>query len=219
MLYVFNKEDQINNLPPLKNLTIKECNSPVFMAVLCNISIEQARDRLANDHRAFVAYYEGAPAAFGWMAMGKANIGELDHEFVLPLWHRYLWNFRTLPEFRGLGIYPRLLCHIIQEEQKDATSIWIMHAPENEASERGIRKAGFRFLSKMSVDPKKRVTLQIKDPAPEALALINYGGFTNTEAQQATCWNCSSPYVKNKKEKCCCSEKGKVGNHKEFSCS
>ncbi|RYF86475.1 MAG: N-acetyltransferase, partial [Chitinophagaceae bacterium] len=103
-------------LPSIKSpqrLRIEECTNTSLLAWMGSTTEEDVVKRLANDHLAFVAYMNNIPAAFGWMARGKATIGELGHELVLPIGNRYLWNFRTMEAFRGLGIYPALLHYII----------------------------------------------------------------------------------------------------------
>lgn len=41
---------------------------------------------------------------------------EIDDRFAVPQADRYLWNFVTLPTYRGRGIYPRLLDAIVDAE-------------------------------------------------------------------------------------------------------
>ena len=207
MLYAFTKKQELVGLAPLAGLEIRETDSPELMAALNLISREDALLRFSNNNKAFVAYWNGSPAAFGWMALGKARIGELNHEFVLPESHRYLWNFRTLAEFRGKGIYPRLLQHIMISELDSTECFWIMHAPENTASEIGIRKAGFELVSQVSVVEGGEVILKSSHPSFELQELMEYGDFINSLREQASCWNCSSPFLKNRSEKCCCAEK------------
>ncbi|GEO11224.1 hypothetical protein [Segetibacter aerophilus] len=106
----------LNKLPAVKipaGLKIEVCSDATMLSTLGNTTIEEVLKRLSNDHLAFVAYINRQPAGFGWMARGKARIGELNHEFILPKKNRYLWNFRTLAEYRGLGIYPALLQYIL----------------------------------------------------------------------------------------------------------
>ena len=203
-------------LAPLAGLEIRRTDSPALMAALNQISEEDARLRFLNDNLAFVAYWNGSPAAFGWMAVGKARIGELNHEFALPESHRYLWNFRTLAEFRGKGIYPRLLQSIMASDIALAECFWIMHAPENTASEIGIRKAGFELVSQVSVVEGGEVILNSANPSTELQVLMEYGDFINSLREQASCWNCSSPFLKNRSEKCCCSEKKVECNGSRF---
>ncbi|HSK13272.1 MAG TPA: hypothetical protein VK907_08645, partial [Phnomibacter sp.] len=160
--------------------------------------------RLANDHVAFVAFLNDTPAAFGWMARGKAIIGELDHELILPIGHRYLWNFRTMEPFRGFGIYPALLQYIIQYESSRAERFWIIHAPENKASLHGIRKAGWQYLGKLYSKNGKTVMEGTHLPQQER-SLLHEMGITISDDEPVSCWNCSSPYLRKRKKTCCCS--------------
>lgn len=179
--------------------------------------MEDATRRLANDNKAFVAYYKGTPAAFGWMAMGKARIGELGHEFILPLGHRYLWNFRTLEEFRGLGIYPRLLQFIVAQESYKANCFWIMHAPENTSSEKGILKTGFRFAGHVSVRHAIQFITNEEGVDIASVDVIRQLGFNTSDDEPATCWNCTSPHMAHKRSDCCCRAKGMVCNEALFA--
>ena len=145
-LYTLSKTNILTAPPTVEHLTFQECDDFELLSRLGEISVEEARKRLANDNLAFVAFWKDEPAAFGWMAMGRAKIGELNHDFILPERHRYLWNFRTLMEYRGLGIYPRLLQYIICRESSKAERFWIIHAPENSSSLKGIVKAGFTYV-------------------------------------------------------------------------
>ena len=90
MLYYFDETVSLSRLLPIDEVEYSEESDISLLSVICRIPAKEVIRRLANDHKAFVAYHEGIPAAFGWMAMGKARIGELDHDFVLPIGHRYL---------------------------------------------------------------------------------------------------------------------------------
>ncbi|HEU4609666.1 MAG TPA: N-acetyltransferase, partial [Chitinophagaceae bacterium] len=151
------------DLPAVKKphgLTIRESSDVKLLSLLGEITTDEVRRRLANDHLAFVAYMHKRPAAFGWMARGKAVIGELNHSLILPIGHRYLWNFRTLVNYRGLGIYPALLQHIIQYEASRAERFWIIHAPENQSSLKGITKAGFEYVGKLYTTPEGETAIE-----------------------------------------------------------
>ncbi|HYC29062.1 MAG TPA: N-acetyltransferase, partial [Chitinophagaceae bacterium] len=148
-LYTLSITGQLPTVKIPAGLWITECTDLALLASLATTSIDEVRCRLANDHVAFVAYMHNQPAAFGWMARGKASIGELNHELILPGSNRYLWNFRTLEPFRGLGIYPALLQYIIRYEAVSAERFWIIHAPENHSSLSGIVKAGFTYVGKL----------------------------------------------------------------------
>src|SRR4051812_22508521 len=115
-LYTLSPASQLPSLSKPTGLTITESTDVKLLSVLGNTTEAEVVRRLGNDNLAFVAYMDQQPAAFGWMARGSALIGELNHRFILPLRERYLWNFRTLPEYRGRGIYPYLLQYIIRYE-------------------------------------------------------------------------------------------------------
>lgn len=206
----------LNSFPSIKEpagLTIEENTDIQLLSILGNTTVDDVRSRLANDHLAFVAYINNQPAAFGWMARGKAKIGELNHEFVLPQGNRYLWNFRTLEAFRGLGIYPALLQYILQYEKHKANRFWIIHAPENISSLKGIKKAGFEYVGKLYIN-KGIATLE-NTSLSGIEALLAEMNIAISEEQAASCWNCSSPYLKKRKAECCCSTSGAecVGNN------
>jgi GNAT superfamily N-acetyltransferase len=101
--------------------------------------------RLAEGDQLYLAKLDGRAVAFGWSASRRATFGPPRRRFDLPDGERYLWGFATLPPWRGRRVYPRLLQHILVAET-DATRFWIFHHPANEASARGIARAGFRLI-------------------------------------------------------------------------
>jgi hypothetical protein len=217
MLYYHKAEFALATLPELRGLWMNECDDPHMLSAMGNITLIEATRRLANDNRAFVAWYHDKPAAFGWSASGKAKIGELNHEMILPVSHRYLWNFRTLIDFRGLGIYPRLLQYILDKESENAEWFWIMHAPENAASERGILKAGFRFAANVSLRKGTDAIFRMGDDESSDLEdVVRILGFSPSKDEQATCWTCSSPFLAHKKETCCCAQDSVACNSEVF---
>jgi len=205
MLYSVSKQDPITALPPVPGLRFEASSDEDLLAAIGNITHEQVQERLANHNLAYVAFLLGTPVAFGWLALENGRIGELNHEFVLPRQHAYLWNFRTLPEYKGKGIYPLLLQYIITNT-REVKHFWILHAPENLASKRGIEKAGFIFRANVSFLDIENVIYKAEEQLEPELIHQTFG-FTPVTGELATCWNCSSPYIKNKTE-CCCTIKG-----------
>jgi RimJ/RimL family protein N-acetyltransferase len=121
-----------------------------LLATLAGLEVGEAERRLRSQHRPYVASIDQTPVAYGWVALDGAAIGELDVAVTLPAGDRYLWDFATLPAWRGRGIYPRLLQAILDAEAAHAERFWIIHAPENGASQAGIEKAGFRAVGELS---------------------------------------------------------------------
>jgi hypothetical protein len=86
------------------------------LAEINHLSYAEVMDRRNNGHRPYVARMYGQPLAYGWLATSEISIGELDINVELPLDDRYLWDFATLPDWQGRGLYPRLLQSILEQE-------------------------------------------------------------------------------------------------------
>jgi hypothetical protein len=200
--------DTLPELPVIEGLRIEKSVDAGLLSQMSDAPVDNIHKRLANDHVAFVAFMHNKPAAFGWMARKKAGIGELNHDIILPAGNSYLWNFRTAHAYRGLGIYPALLQYIIRYEQSIATQFWIIHAPENRSSLRGILKAGFRNSGVLYLNQALRPTFRPNSASAAEKKLIKEMGFGLSEQPAASCWNCSSPFIKNKTASCCCAEVG-----------
>ena len=156
-LAIRHRHDPAPLLEPAPDLTITREVDPAFMAALQGRTVADMARRFAEGHRAYVARWEGEPAAWGWVATTSGSIGELEAAVVLPRGDRYLWNFVTLAAYRGRGIYPRLLdamvdaeCSMPGDDGNGAERFWIVHAPENHASGAGLGKAGFRVVADLS---------------------------------------------------------------------
>lgn len=183
------RHDRMPALSPMPSLAIVRELDASVMAQLQDRSLAEITQRFDLGHRAYVARVDGAPAAFGWVATRTANIGELNATFSLPAGGRYLWNFVTLPAFRGRGIYPRLLQAIVHAEAVEAERFWIAYAPENHASGAGIAKAGFEMLAEMSFDTAGRPALfpMRVGGAAEASRVL---GLPEAGEPLAPCWRC-----------------------------
>ncbi len=183
------RNDATTPLPRLGALTVARESDPEHIAALQGKTADVMRERFDAGHRVYVAYMDGAPAAWGWVATRTAVIGELDAAFSIPNGERYLWNFVTLPSHRGLGIYPRLLQAIVHAESSEAERFWIAYAPENHASGAGITKAGFSMLAEMSFDASGRPALYAiaSGGANEASHVL---GLPASSEPLAPCWRC-----------------------------
>ena len=213
-LYTLTTNDTLPAVQLPAGLRMEECTNVDLLAVMGTTTVEEVIKRMANDHVAFVAYINHVPASFGWMARSKALIGELSHEMILPLGNRYLWNFRTMESFRGLGIYPALLQYIVRQEREKADCFWIIHAPENASSLKGIKKAGFHYVGKLYSN-KGTATIEDSFLTERSRTLLTEMDITISAEQPASCWNCSSPYLKKRKPECCCAASGDecIGNN------
>jgi hypothetical protein len=204
-LYTFSKTDTLPSIKIIEGVRMEECSNVKLLSEIGTTTVDDVTTRLANGHVAFVAYVNNQPAAFGWIAREKAKIGELNHEMILPEGNRYLWNFRTLEKFRGFGIYPALLQYIIKSDIERVERFWIIHAPENISSLSGIIKAGFKFKGTLYTNKNGLVAIETNathsDTDRKLLSIMNIPVSTQPAA---SCWNCSSPYLKKRTSDCCC---------------
>jgi GNAT superfamily N-acetyltransferase len=169
-------------------MTVSRETDANIMAGLQSKNEDDMRRRFDEGHRAYVARIDGVPAAWGWVATRTAAVGELQFDFTIPRRARYLWNFVTLPEFRGRGIYPRLVDAIVAQESVEADVFWIAYAPENRASGSGIAKAGFIDVAELSFDMDGRAA--VRSMLSGGGALVS-GLLGLPEAPQVTpCWKC-----------------------------
>lgn len=160
------------------------------MAALQQRTVSEIEARFDAGHRAYVAMMDGVPAAWGWVATSSATIGEVKASFAVASTERYLWNFVTLPAFRGRGIYPRLLESIIASESIEGERFWIAYAPENHASGVGIQKAGFALVAELSFDVQGRAVVKdIQAGGGESVSRLL--GLPATQDVIAQCWKCA----------------------------
>ncbi len=144
-LWTWCKSDLLPGLSPLPLLTIAATEDRPLLSTLMGVTDDEIATVLREKHRGYIAYIGTIPVAYGWSATNRANFGEGRVHFQVPTNQRYLYNFVTLPRWRGLGIYPRLLQSILAAENSER--FWIVHQLANTASQRGIAKAGFQIAS------------------------------------------------------------------------
>ena len=197
-------DDVVQLLPVLPELSIRRVTSARVMAAIQERDVQAMEARFAQGHRAYVAEYNGWPAAFGWVATRSAEIGELQFAFNIPEGERYLWNFVTLKAFRGLGIYPRLLQHILAAETRLAAErFWIAYAPENHASGAGILKAGFTTVAQLSFDMLGQAAISEVTPGGAELA-SRLLGINEVRDDLTDCWKCVRMGGGCNSTPCCC---------------
>jgi GNAT superfamily N-acetyltransferase len=179
-------------LSPLPGLQVAVPTDQNQIAQFNRISLADVRARLAEGHRPYFAFLEGEPVSYGWVATRAASIGELDLSFTLPPTERYLWDFATLPQWQGRGLYPRLLQAILAAE-KAVERFWIIHAPENLPSGAGMNKAGFEPVGTLSFRTDGSVGLAPVGEMERAQAGADLLGVPLIDSVLSPCWHCGSP--------------------------
>jgi len=184
-------EDTLTPIASLSGFTAGPAFDWDELAEINRISHAEVADRVKNGHRPYVARMDGQPVAYGWLATSKISIGELDINVELPLDDRYLWDFATLPDWQGRGLYPRLLQSILEQEIQNAKRFWIIHAPENLPSGTGMSKAGFEFVGQLSFTVDGKVGLApYADSTERARIGADLLQVPLIESVLAPCWHC-----------------------------
>lgn len=183
-------------LPSLSSLTafhIDDSVDATFLAVLMHEDKHTVLERIAFGHHPYVALLGETPVGYGWVAERSATIGELRLSFALPATDRYLWDFATLPAFRGRSVYPHLLQGILTQQRQTADRFWIIYAPENHASGTGIRKAGFQPVDELSFSVGGGVGLVPLVSERRALVGAALLGLPMLDEQTIIpCWRCAA---------------------------
>lgn len=182
--------DPLPHLPALPGFEAAVFSDDAMLARLNRLPLSEVQARRQAGHRPYVGFFAGTPVAYGWVATREASIGELGLTFQLPAGNRYLWDFATLPEWQGRGIYPRLLRAILEQESPDAGRFWIIHAPENLPSGAGMHKAGLFPIGQLSFRLDGGVGLAPLGSPERAQAGALLLGVPLVETVLAPCWCC-----------------------------
>jgi len=140
--------DPLLDLAPLLDFHARLAADDAQLATINQISVAEVEQRRRAGHLPYVGYMDETAVTYGWVATREASIGELKLAFPIAAESRYLWDFATVAEWQGRGLYPRLLQAIVQAEQ--AEHFWIIHAPENLPLGAGMQKAGFQAVGQLS---------------------------------------------------------------------
>ena len=138
------QRDPLPALKPLAGFEAAVAADVELLARLHEVAPGEIQRRFDEGNRCYVAYLGGEPVGYGWVATKVGRIEEAGLSWPLGPRDRHLWDFVTLPAYRGRGVYPHLLQVILRAESKEAGHFWIGHRGDNLASQRGILKAGFK---------------------------------------------------------------------------
>jgi GNAT superfamily N-acetyltransferase len=182
--------DPLPPLSPLTGFSAGPTHDEQILAHLNGLAPAEIRRRLQAGHRPYLGYLAETPVAYGWVATRQAEIGELGLDFTIPGVHRYLWDFATLPAWRGRGIYPHLLQAILTAEHNQAAYFWIIYAPENHPSGAGIHKAGLTPVGQLSFQRNGHAGLTPLGQIERARAGATLLGVPLLEGGLSPCWRC-----------------------------
>ncbi len=94
---------------------------------------------------------DGTVFSSGWVTVGPAVVPfEAGLRLAVPAGVTYLWDYVTEPNWRGRGMYRKLLMGVIKHDPP-GRAIVIYCAAANTASRRGILAAGFRLCGTVRI--------------------------------------------------------------------
>ncbi len=144
--------DPVPVLNPLPQFLAYPSTDIPLLASMIQITEDEVHTRIRAGSIPYIAYVDQVPTAYGWVASRIGEVIEIDLHFALPSRNCYLWDFATLPDWRGKGLYPHLLQSIIKQESVKFDRFWILYSPFNLASRIGVHKAGFQSLLEFNFD-------------------------------------------------------------------
>lgn len=120
------------------------------MAQAGNYPPGDAAQRLGKKRLGYVGQIPGTEiwAAYGWAALDTEPMGGSGFAFQPPAGDAWLYDFATLPAYRGRGYYGILLHYILKDLARLGVGrAWIGTAPGNAVSARSIARAGFTLVT------------------------------------------------------------------------
>lgn len=185
--------DPLLDLAPLSDFYVRLEADDAQLAAINQIPVAEIEQRRRAGHRPYVGSIGDTAVTYGWVATREASIGELNLVFSIDAESRYLWDFATLPDWQGRGLYPRLLQAVVQIER--AERFWIIHAPENLPSGAGMQKAGFQAVGQLSFQGDNSLGLVPFDLAERARIGAALLGVVLVEDGLSPCWRCVNQVV------------------------
>ena len=164
--------DLLPDLPPIPGLTVRPVTRWAEAQQVTGLTEDRVLRRYHNANALYAAFIDGQPAGYGWLARQTGRIDELLLVFQMPRGETYLWDFVTLPAYRGRGVYPHLLQEIVRQESHLAR-FWIGYENGNLASGRGIAKAGFRIVGDLEIEDGVVTGLSVTESGARAQAFAD----------------------------------------------
>jgi GNAT superfamily N-acetyltransferase len=173
--------DLLPDLPTIPGLTVRPVTRWAEAQRVTDLTEARILARYEAANALYAAFLDDTPAGYGWLARQVGRIDELSLVFELPRGEVYLWDFVTLPAFRGRGVYPQLLQAITRQEEH-ISRFWIGYDGGNLASGRGIAKAGFRVVGDLEVREWTVTGVTVADRGERGQAFVDLFGLPVLDA-------------------------------------
>lgn len=115
--------------------------------------IEIFKKFLDSGDRGYFAYLNGKCVHRSWIQFGEKEVSLLAPFIKRKIKQNeaYIHYCETAPEARGKNIYPAVLSKIVSDFKNKYKNIYISTDIKNEASRKGIEKAGFREIERTRI--------------------------------------------------------------------
>lgn len=174
LLWLWRRGDRIPPVATRPDARFASAADDEELARAAGLPVDEVMARRQRGNRPYLARVGGELAAYGWACHWTAECGWKNLPFTVRDGDCYLWDFATLPPWRGNGLYPSLLAWILRHDD-GAQHFWIMHRQSNEASRRGIARAGFQLVAALYDQPDGRFRLEpLGEPGAARLARVAF---------------------------------------------
>lgn len=153
-IWVLDGDEPVPNVTPLVEAVFRRAGAEHIPALadVMNTSPAEIAQRFASGRRCTAAWVDGQLAAYGWVSYEQEFIGELRLSLRLQPGEAYIWDCATRPVWRRHHLYSALLGVMLGELRRESIRrVWIGADLDNEASQRGIARAGFHHVADIIV--------------------------------------------------------------------
>jgi GNAT superfamily N-acetyltransferase len=139
--------------PDFPVIRIERPDSETFRNLCAQYPQGNFHRRLHDEGRqCFVTLHEGRIAGYAWVADSRIYIDEIACSYPIAADEIFIYDCFVDNEFRGKGIYPRMLAAVLQDHSygnSKPEKALIAASSVNQASIRGILKTGFVELKRI----------------------------------------------------------------------
>ena len=154
-IWVFDLDQPVPAVKPLIEASFSRMDTESIPALTDAMGTDSSAEiikRFETGRRCYAAQVESKIVAYGWVSLDEEFIGELNLRLRLLPGEAYIWNCATLPVFQGKHLYSALLTYILEDLSREKFHrVWIGADLENVASQRGIARAGFKYIADLVV--------------------------------------------------------------------
>jgi ribosomal protein S18 acetylase RimI-like enzyme len=136
---------------PLAVVRIADTGSELLRKLCAKYTPNNFASRINQERCCYVALRGDVIAGYAWVATGALYIDEIARACRIPAGEIFIYDAFVDAEQRGRGIYPAMLAAVLADYRREGNTqaALIAAASVNQASIRGIRKAGFEEWKKV----------------------------------------------------------------------